>query len=148
MPPQLVFVLHLVATWYMVGLIWMVQIVHYAMFDRVGPDQFAAYEADHNRLITPIVAVPMLLELVTGCWLCLRPPDGLPRSAAVAGLITIALIWITTAIFSVPYHQQLMNGFDAASHRGLVGTNWIRTLLWTARGIGLAYLTARMLRCE
>lgn len=60
-----VFLLNLVSTWYLVGLIWMVQAVHYKMFDRVGTGEFVQYEEDHNRLITPIVAVPMLPELAT-----------------------------------------------------------------------------------
>ena len=59
------FLLNLISTWYMVGLIWMVQIVHYKMFDRVGEDVFVRYAVDHGRLITPIVMVPMLIELIT-----------------------------------------------------------------------------------
>lgn len=143
--PQLVFILNLAATWYMVGLIWMVQIVHYAMFDRVGPEQFAAYEADHNRLITPIVAIPMLVELITAIYLCVRPPAGMSPSLALAGVALIGLIWVATAAFSIPYHNQLLGGFDVAAHRGLVQTNWIRTILWTARGVMMAMLTYQLL---
>ena len=72
------FVVNLLATWYMVGLTWMVQIVHYNLFDRVGREQFVRYEADHGRLITPIVAVPMLVEIVTAC--LSRPPPLRERS--------------------------------------------------------------------
>ena len=140
-----IYVLHLASTWYMVGLIWMVQIVHYAMFDRVGSAQFAAYEADHQRLITPIVAVPMLIELITAAWLVLRPMPGFPRAAAIVGLVAVVLIWLATATLSVPYHGRLISGFDDAAYRGLVGTNWIRTVLWSARGIWLGWFAARML---
>ena len=76
-------VVNLIATWYMVGLIWMVQIVHYNMFDRVGEEQFQQYEADHNRLITPIVFLPMLIELATAVLLVVSTPEILPRWAAV-----------------------------------------------------------------
>ena len=81
--------LNLVSTWYMVGLIWMVQIVHYNMFDRVGQDQFARYEADHNRLITPIVGVPMLVEIATACLLFAAAPSVIPRWAVWAGLAMV-----------------------------------------------------------
>lgn len=133
------FVVNLIATWYMVGLIWMVQVVHYNMFDRVGLDQFQQYEADHNRLITPIVGVPMLFELATAILLLFAAPDSFPRWAAIVGLVIIALIWLSTVLLQVPCHTQLLNGFDEAIYRRLVNSNWIRTVLWTARGVLLAY---------
>jgi hypothetical protein len=36
--------IHLAATWFMVGLIWVIQIVHYPLFTSVGSDSFAEYE--------------------------------------------------------------------------------------------------------
>ena len=128
------FVVNLIATWYMVGLIWMVQIVHYNVFDRVGAEQFQQYEADHNRLITPIVGVPMLFELATAILLIVTAPDSFPRWAAVLGVVLIALIWLSTVVLQIPYHSRLLNGFDEATYRQLVSSNWIRTILWTARG--------------
>ncbi len=52
----IVFLLHLGSTWFMVGLIWLIQIVHYPLFARVGVEQFVPYEREHSRLITYIVA--------------------------------------------------------------------------------------------
>lgn len=141
-----IFVLNLAATWYMVGLIWMVQVVHYNLFDRVGPDRFAAYEADHSRLITPIVGLPMLVELATACLLIVSAPSVLPRWAAVTGLVLIVLIWLSTAFLQVPCHNQLMNGFDEATYRKLVSTNWIRTILWTARGGLMGWFAIQAIR--
>ena len=133
------FVVNLIATWYMVGLIWMVQIVHYNMFDRVGLEQFQQYEADHNRLITPIVGVPMLFELATAVLLLFAAPDSFPRWAAIVGLVLIGLIWLSTVMLQLPCHTQLLNGFDEATYRRLVNSNWIRTGLWTVRGGLMAY---------
>jgi uncharacterized membrane protein len=136
------FVANLIATWYMVGLIWMVQIVHYNMFDRVGAEQFQQYEADHNRLITPIVGVPMLIELVTALLLIVTAPDSFPRWAAVLGVVLIALIWLSTVLLQIPCHTQLLKGFDEAAYRRLVSSNWIRTISWTVRGGLMAYYAA------
>ncbi len=133
------FIVNLIATWYMVGLIWMVQIVHYNMFDRVGVEQFQQYEADHNRLITPIVGVPMLFELATAVLLLVSAPDSFPRWAAIVGLVLIALIWLSTVLLQIPCHNQLLNGFDESTYRRLVSSNWIRTVLWTARGVLMAF---------
>ncbi len=133
------FVVNLIATWYMVGLIWMVQIVHYNMFDRVGHEQFQQYEADHNRLITPIVGVPMLFELATAVLLLIAAPDSFPRWAAIVGLVLIGLIWLSTVVLQIPCHAQLLSGFDEVTYHRLVKSNWIRTGLWTIRGGLLAY---------
>ena len=133
------FVLNLISTWYMVGLIWLVQAVHYKMFDRVGEAQFQRYEADHNRLITPIVGVPMLVEAATAAGLLYAKPDPFPNWAAWAGIAMLVAIWLSTALLQIPCHSRLMNGFDQQAHQRLVRTNWIRTLFWTARGGLLAY---------
>ena len=142
---SVIFVLNLLATWYMVGLIWMVQVVHYNLFDRVGAEQFARYEADHSRLITPIVGVPMLVEIVTACWLLAAGPSGFPRWAAWAGLAMLVGIWLSTAFLQVPAHNRLMQGFDADAYRQLVSTNWIRTILWSARGALLGFFAIKLL---
>ena len=146
MNANLIFVANLVATWYMVGLIWMVQIVHYKLFDRVGPDGFAIYEAAHSRLITSIVGLPMLVELATACLLLSIAPEGFPRGAAIAGVAMVVAIWLSTALLQVPMHSRLSNGFDTAAYHSLVTTNWIRTILWTARGAMMAYFLTRLMR--
>ncbi len=143
---SVVFLLNLISTWYMVGLIWMVQVVHYKMFDRVGVEQFARYEADHNRLITPIVGIPMLVELATAAALLMSAPATFPRWAAWTGLALVVAIWISTALLQVPCHQRLMSGFDEKAYQQLVATNWIRTGLWSIRGGLLAYFAAISMR--
>ena len=142
---SLIFALNVMATWYMVGLIWMVQIVHYNMFDRVGADGFKRYEADHSRLITPIVGPPMLVEIITAAMLLLFAPAGFPRWAAILGLAMVIVIWLSTVLLQIPAHNQLMNGFDPAAYRKLVHTNWIRTILWSARGVLVGYFLVKML---
>ena len=119
------FLINLLSTWYMVGLIWMVQVVHYNLFDRVGLETFARYEADHNRLITPIVGIPMLAEIGTAVALLFAPPSFFPHWAAWLGLGLVIAIWISTAVLQVPCHQRLMNGFDEVTYHRLVASNWI-----------------------
>ena len=45
----------------------------------------------------------------------------------------LLVIHSCTVLFSVRAHNVLGRGFDAATHRMLVDTNWIRTLGWTTR---------------
>ncbi len=129
-----ILVLQFVSTWFMIGIIWLVQIVHYPLFAHVGQDSFPAYEALHTRWITYVVAIPMLIELLaSGFWIIERDRR-ISRWIPWVGLGLVLLIWFSTFAFSVQNHNQLMKGFQEEAWRNLVSTNWIRTLAWTARG--------------
>jgi len=131
---------HAALTFYMVGVIWFVQLVHYPLFRRVGRTEFAAYEQEHMLRTGWVVAGPMLLEmgLVTvvaweiGGWL------------SWAGLALAVLIWVVTACWQVPAHRRLKRGFDATTHCRLRRANWARTVAWTLRGgVALVLLAER-----
>jgi hypothetical protein len=135
---SLILLAQVISTWFLVGLIWTIQIVHYPLFAAVGVDRFVAYEASHTRLITWVVGPVMLVEAATaGLFVAMRPAS-IPAWIPWTGLGLVILIWISTAILQVPDHAKLANGFDAAAHAHLVGTNWLRTIAWTARGVILA----------
>ncbi|WP_182869477.1 hypothetical protein [Stieleria mannarensis] len=141
-----IFLVNLVTTWYLVGLIWMVQCVHYKLFDRVGGEQFIEYETDHANLITPIVGPPMLVEIATAGLLLVFAPPLIPRWVLVAAFVAVVGIWLSTAFIQVPCHNRLTNdGFTRADYQLLVGSNWIRTILWTARGLVLAYFASKLM---
>lgn len=135
---QVILLVNLASTWYLVGLIWLVQIVHYPLFSRVGNEQFAGYERQHSSLITPVVGLPMAVELFTAGLLCFAGPETIPRWMAIAGLMLVFGIWISTAILQSPCHTRLLKGFDERVHRFLLISNWLRTILWTARGLLMA----------
>lgn len=131
-----ILILHTAATLFMVGVIWFVQIVHYPLFLGVGRAEFAAYERAHTRRTGWIVGPPMVLE--AGTTLALLTPmrsAGLGPGLPALGFVLLAAIWLSTALLQVPAHRRLEREFDAAVHRRLVTTNWIRTVLWTLRGI-------------
>jgi hypothetical protein len=146
MSPAVVLVVNAAATWFLTGLIWVIQVVHYPLFvhaDRAGYPDFADA---HGRLITPVVGPAMLAELVTAAWLVIDRPDVLPATWAWAGLILVGVIWTSTAVLQVPMHGQLSNGYDAGAHAWLVRSNWIRTLAWTARSILALVVLVRALQ--
>ena len=67
---------HLVATVFMVGLIWFVQVVHYPLFDRISGDASIQYAAEHQRRTAWVVGLPMLVEGITTLWLFFDPING------------------------------------------------------------------------
>ena len=133
---------HLAATLFMVGLIWFVQVVHYPLFARVGEEGFTLYSEAHSRLTSYVVGPPMLLEAATALLLVFRRPDGVPLSLAIVGLALVATVWLSTALLQVPRHTALGSGFNSSQWRGLVGTNWIRTAAWSARGLIVLWMAA------
>jgi hypothetical protein len=128
---------HLGSTWWMVAVIWFVQVVHYPLLAWVGPEHFSEYEARHRAWIFWVVAPPMLLELATAVRLSLdRRADGCWR--ADVGLMLLAMVWALTFFFLVPLHERLQSRFTSQEWMLLIAWNWPRTVAWSLRG-GLAW---------
>jgi len=141
-PFGLVLVAHAAAAWAMTGLIWFVQVVHYPLMGAVGASGFAAYHAAHSRLTTLVVGPLMLVEAACAVWIALERPS----TVAWVGLGLLAVVWGATFFVSVPRHNLLAAGFDAAVIDSLVATNWIRTIAWTVRALLAAWLLVGVAR--
>lgn len=127
-------IVHTFATLYMVGLIWFVQISHYPLFAQVGPEGFVEYARAHQRRTTWVVGPPMLAEVATALYFVISDRPPLPGWVPWLGLALLVGIWLATALLSVPCHGRLVERRDASVIHRLVQTNWIRTVLWSARG--------------
>ncbi|MFO0979052.1 MAG: hypothetical protein U0996_21765 [Planctomycetaceae bacterium] len=133
------------STFYMVGVIWFVQIVHYPMFAFVGVEQFPAWEQRNVVLTTWIVGPGMLVEAISAVGLFFVSSLMVPRRLAVAGVLLLAMIWLSTHFLQVPCHDRLASGFDSNVHQMLVRSNWLRTLFWALRGLLVIGLLKRAL---
>lgn len=139
-----VFLLQLVVTLVMTGVIWIVQVVHYPLFARVGIETFAIYHAEHSRLISFIVIPLMLIEAGTAAWTAIERPLFVPAWAAWTGLALVGVVWGSTFLGQMPLHESLSRGFEPTAHVALVNGNWIRTGAWTARSALLLVILARV----
>lgn len=134
----------LASTWAMAGVIWVIQLVHYPVFDAIergyDDERWREFGDRHRMSISYVVGPFMLAEGVTGIWLVANPPGdaGLVLPLLAGALMAIA--YGTTAFVSVPLHERLTPSYDADAHRKLVSTNWVRTFAWTARGLILLAL--------
>ena len=128
----------------MTGVIWVIQLVHYPIFDAVerGPDDqlWQRFGDRHRRSVSFVVGPFMLVEGITGIWLIIDPPADLAIALPLCAGALMALAYGTTALVSVPLHEQLTATFDERAHRRLVSTNWIRTFAWTARALVVAVI--------
>jgi hypothetical protein len=129
-----VLILHCLATFVMVGVIWLVQLVHYPLMSFVEVSRFSDFEQLHRAKIFWIVAPAMLIEGMTGLWLAISLPRGGRRVLARIGLCLIAVIWLSTIFIQIPLHDALQTKFLQSDLDRLVATNWLRTIAWSLRG--------------
>ena len=128
---QVVLELHALATAFMAGVAWFVQVVHYPLMARVGAAGWNEYEQAHGQRTTWVVMPAMLSEALTAFVLAWRSP-GL---ATVTGLALVGALWLSTFLVQVPLHARLERGFDAGVHARLVMSSWFRTGAWSVRAV-------------
>jgi hypothetical protein len=109
--------------------IWIIQLIHYPAFIYIDHTRWTDFHRLHTRGITPLVAPLMLIELALSIvWVYQDiTPFSLTNLAFVLGL------WLSTFIIQVPIHDQLVSIKDEKLIQKLIKTNWIRTILWTAK---------------
>ena len=138
---KMLLILNLAVTCYLLGLILTVQVVHYPGFIYVDKKMFNRFHLFHMRRISLIVMLPMALELIFAAALSYAQPDLL--HFILLGLVV--LIWISTALLSVPRHNKLSEFKNNRLISELVLTNWPRTTFWTLRMVVLLYLTQKVI---
>ena len=117
------------ASFGLVVLIWLVQLIIYPAFADIEPGRFAAWHAGYTRAVTWVVGPLMLAQAGLMAWQAVKRPG--PGVFLAAGLIAVA--WVATFALAVPAHERLQAaGPDPGVVRGLVRANWLRTVAWTA----------------
>ena len=134
------FVINLVSTLFMAGVIWFVQIVHYPLFKRASRRLFCDYITGHSRRTGLLVIPAMLAELISAILLLNQTPTFMTLEQAQIGIVLLVGVWLSTFLVQVPLHRKLRDGYNATAVRALVLTNWIRTILWTARAALLVWV--------
>ncbi len=138
------FILSSVSGFYMTGLIWFVQLVHYPCFRLQQPEGFKAFHRHHSVRTAWAVIPAMLIELGASAWLALFASWMSPWNQIIFGLVV--LIWLSTFLIQVPLHGKLSGGYDTETIEKLISTNWIRTLLWSLKaGLCIFLVTGLLL---
>ncbi|MEM8618537.1 MAG: hypothetical protein AAGF73_02320 [Actinomycetota bacterium] len=129
--------IHLAATAGMMGVIWFVQVVQYPLFAMVDTTGFAEFEGAHRRRTSLVVGPLMAIEGFCALAIVGLMRDVVGLALPLVGLALLGAIHASTLSLQLPAHMQLEEGFDQATHRRLVASNWIRTVGWTMR-VGVA----------
>jgi hypothetical protein len=135
---DLIFIAHLIATSIMVGVIWIVQLVHYPSFKVIDSNRFLEFENFHCKRISFVVMPAMLIEILSGGFIYLY----LTRELLfIVSLIILIVIWISTFFIQATLHSKLLLNYSEENVNLLIKSNWVRTLLWSARILILIELT-------
>ena len=142
-----VVVLHLASTFFMVGLIWTIHLLHYPLFAYVGDDTYVAFQQEHVDRIGVLLFVPWLTEGVTLLAVLGLAFAGGRRDLqlpAALNATAMAVVLIISGFWSAPAHGDLSDGFDATVHDRLMNANLVRTLAWTVCGITATWILLKV----
>jgi hypothetical protein len=123
--------LEILVTAILVGLIWVIQRVHYPSFHFVNSTEYQQFQSFHVNAITPIVFPLMVFELCIFFFNIYY--KNYSRVLSVIVFMLILTVWLATALFSVPIHNQLALGKNSLLINQLIDSNWIRTFAWTLK---------------
>ena len=130
-----IFLLNLVLAFIAVGLIWTIQLVHYPSMRFIPKERFVEYHNFHSVRISFLAIPLMVTELGTSLILFYQNYNNAIQTIFLINLVIVALIWLSTFLIQVPLHNALSKEKQSEKLSKLICTNWIRTILWTARSI-------------
>ena len=98
-----ILLLHFFSCIAMTGIIWLVQVLIYPSFQRVGRDEFEVFHSFHMKRITWVVAPLMAIELLTAAGLIYFTIQPI----YILNFVLVIFLWLFTAFKNVPLHNRL-----------------------------------------
>lgn len=121
---------------YVFGEIWLVQIVVYPLFGKVGPNEYVAYHKFYSSRIPLPVIVPGFACFLLPIALVFLRPESVPLWMALANVACGLVGLFVTVALEIPRHARLeKEGKSEPVIRELVLYNWPRTLAITVSAL-------------
>lgn len=125
-----IFMVHLISTSIMVGLIWLIQVVHYPSFLFIDIEKYSKFQKFHMSRISYVVIPIMMIELLSGVYLFLFYTFSI---YLIIELFILAITWILTGLFFSRMHTELVEKFNKNIINKMINLNWFRTCFWSIR---------------
>lgn len=138
---SIILIIHLFASFFLTGLIWTIQIVHYPGFKYIDKKNFSEFSQFHTSRITIVVLPLMLTELATA--ICLSYFDSLQNPSLNINLLAVLFIWLITILSSMKDHKKLAIDKSIKVIDHLIKINWLRTILWTTKSVLILFFTIK-----
>jgi hypothetical protein len=116
------------------GQIWLVQIVTYPLFAKVGVADYAAYHQYYAERIPLVVIIPGFAGFLLPVPLAFFGP-AVPVWMTAANIITGLIGLLVTVGLEIPRHNKLETGKNDGMIAELIRYNWLRTLSITAQSV-------------
>lgn len=139
------------STWFLVGLMWTIHFIHYALFPKVGEAEFVSFEKAHVDRIGNLLLLPWVVEGVTLLgFLALAFLDQRRdlRVPAAINAIAMGVVLAISGFWSAPAHGELMKRFDRDVYDRLMAADIVRTIAWTICGASAIWLLVRVWSSE
>lgn len=125
--------IHLSLCFVMIGVIWVIQLVHYPSFKYIDQNEFIKFERFHMNRISFIVVPIMTLELLTAIILTVFLSK--TNSWHFFNTIFLVFTWFFTFFVSARLHKRLLQRYSLDLIQKLTSSNWARTTIWSIRGL-------------
>lgn len=138
---NIVFVIHIICTFLSISCIWLLQIVHYPLLKFIPDEAREKYHDEFKMKMTLYTLVFMTLEVFTGITTMLVFSFNVKKegeNSFLMFLISVLMLLFTHFItFRMirPMLKKLSTKYSDKLMKELLGWNWVRTSLWTIRGI-------------
>jgi hypothetical protein len=120
---------------WVVGHIWIVQIVVYPLFAQVGAADYTRYHRFYLRRIRLPVIIPGFASFLMPAALALYGP-AVPAWMSVANIAAGGVGLMVTVLLEIPRHFRLESGGkNDALIAELIRYNWLRTLSMSAQAV-------------
>ena len=138
---QLIFVIHILATFFSFGICLVLQALHFPMLRYIGPYQYPIYYEKQKMKLSVLTFPVFSLEVFTSVIVMItffakgEMTEAKQNSFFVylSTIIILLLIHLITFYFIKPSLRKLLKTWDEKTLKELKGWNLGRTLLWLAR---------------
>jgi hypothetical protein len=131
--PQLYLLLWSVLSFWGLGQIWLVQIVVYPLFAKVGEPKYIAYHRFYTSRIPLVVILPGFASFLLPVPLAFFGPD-VPAWMTAANIAMGIVGLLVTVLLEIPRHGKLeRGGKNDVAISELIRYNWPRTASITAQ---------------
>lgn len=138
--PSLIFAVFVFFAIYCAGSMTVLQLQHFALYSKVGKENFKEYIYANNKAAYIPAILPAIVLLISTITLLFVRPSYMPAPFVMASLLLNLINIISTAIWQGRIHGQLeKDGFNAALLNKLTNTNWVRTSALFAQALIALY---------
>jgi hypothetical protein len=133
--PQLLLLLWSALVYWVLGQIWLVQIVIYPLFAKVGEAEYVAYHRFYSRRIPLPIIIPGFASFLLPAALAYFGP-AIPGWMSAANIAAGIVGLLVTVLLEIPRHNRLeKGGRNETTIAELIRYNWPRTASITAQAV-------------